>query len=152
MICDIYSHANRVIVWLGPERDASARAFKLFQSISSKIKVDRTTQELMPVSREFKGWANKKVALPYGNTDWLAIFGILRNAWFKRLWIQQGVRVAKNILMICGYSNMIWDSFRAAVYIAFHKALSNTLITLLTSDQLAGNKLRFRDDKNCLLA
>ena len=47
---DIYSLADRVAVWLGPEKDNSADVLHLLSHLSSEIKVDYLSGTMTPAS------------------------------------------------------------------------------------------------------
>ncbi|EHK18397.1 uncharacterized protein TRIVIDRAFT_3172, partial [Trichoderma virens Gv29-8] len=79
-MAEIYSKANRVIVWLGEEADNSDQAFKNIRAAADE---------------EHKQTFNKE-------TDRQAILAILERPWFRRIWVLQEVAAAQHIVMMCG--------------------------------------------------
>lgn len=119
---DIYSHALRVVVWLGPEKDNSAHALELISSLATKVKIDWSRQQISAASVEFCEWADRTIPLPYEGEFWLAICKLLLRPWFDRLWVQQEVRLAKEVVITCGNSAVTWHSFCSVMFLIFAKA------------------------------
>ncbi|KAL6831916.1 heterokaryon incompatibility domain-containing protein [Trichoderma camerunense] len=78
-MAEIYSKANRVIVWLGEAADNSDQALK-----SIRMAADEEHQS----SRK--------------DTDKQAVLAILERPWFRRIWVLQEVAAAQHIVMMCG--------------------------------------------------
>ncbi|EHK45650.1 hypothetical protein TRIATDRAFT_291940 [Trichoderma atroviride IMI 206040] len=78
----IYALANRVIVWLGEAEDNS----------------DQALEELH----------NSADGQPAGEDQRLrnAVLKLLQRPWFKRIWILQEVAAARNVLILCGSSEI----------------------------------------------
>ena len=106
----LYSLANQVIVWLGPERQNSTSALRTIEEYGSRIRVDwgsnmvysTLSGELLP--------ATKRICTP--DTPWQSIRDLLGRPWFERLWIWQEVRLAKRAYIFCGDEGVPWESFR----------------------------------------
>lgn len=123
---DIYSHAPRVVIWLGIEEENSSHALGLLSSLGTKIKINWNNQEISATSAEFHEWADPTIPLPYKEEAWLAIYKLLRRPWFARLWVQQEARLAKEATVRCGNSAITWDHFCSATFSIFTKARSKT--------------------------
>ncbi|QYS99735.1 HET domain-containing protein [Trichoderma simmonsii] len=78
-MAEIYSKANRVIVWLGEAADNSDQALKSIR---------------MAADEEHQSSRN--------DTDHQAILAILDRPWFRRIWVLQEVAAAQHIVMMCG--------------------------------------------------
>ncbi|KAL6797500.1 heterokaryon incompatibility domain-containing protein [Trichoderma sp. SZMC 28013] len=78
-MAEIYSKANRVVVWLGEAADDSDQALK-----SIRMAADEERQSF----RE--------------DTDQQAVLAILERPWFRRIWVLQEVAAAQHIVMMCG--------------------------------------------------
>ena len=106
----LYSLANQVIVWLGPERQNSTLALRTIEEYGSRIRVkwgsniiySASTGEVLP--------AAKCICTP--DTPWQSIRDLLGRPWFERLWIWQEVRLAKRAYIFCGDEGVPWESFR----------------------------------------
>ncbi len=109
----LYSLANQVIVWLGPERQNSTSALRTIEEYGSRIRVDwgsnimysASTGELLP--------ATNRICTP--DTPWQSIRDLLGRPWFERLWIWQEVRLAKRAYIFCGDEGVPWESFRNGI-------------------------------------
>ncbi|PKK47765.1 hypothetical protein CI102_7553 [Trichoderma harzianum] len=78
-MAEIYSKANRVIVWLGEAADNSDQALKSIR---------------MAADEEHQSSRN--------DTDHQAVLAILERPWFRRIWVLQEVAAAQHIVMMCG--------------------------------------------------
>lgn len=125
-MADIYRLANRVVVWLGPEKNKSGRGMKMLDQLGSQIKVDFTTKEMKPASKEVEPhWSDDRQILPYGTRELLAVNELLSRPWFERLWVQQEIRLAKsNAILLCGLGTISWQSFCRAIICLYTKPLS----------------------------
>jgi len=109
---DIYAQATLVTIWLGPERDNSARALDFIARMSQ-------------VSRELEGWVKdssselwardssmflrylkKRLLSRKDSKDWLALHKLLQRAWWKRMWIVQETIAARRIIFFCGSQSL----------------------------------------------
>jgi hypothetical protein len=92
-MADIYSKADRVLIWLGPESQNSARALLCMEHIASKVKVNWHNYEISATTEEIH-WSDQSIAMPLLEEDWLAIYHFIHRPWFERLWIRQEVHLA----------------------------------------------------------
>ena len=122
-MADLYRLADRVVVWLGLNKKDSKYALRLLEELSSKITVDWLHQKMEPASNSAdKHWADLDEELPYGDKEVCAIYSLIGNHWFERLWIWQEIRLAKsNAMMICGFDMIPWESFRTALFCLYWK-------------------------------
>lgn len=122
---NLYRLADRVVVWLGPEKNDSGWGIRILDQLSSQIKVNFTTFEMEPASDEAEPhWSDIRKRLPYGDGELLAIDEVLRRPWFERLWIQQEIRLAKrNAIFLCGLDMIAWQSLRLAIIPLLTKVL-----------------------------
>lgn len=105
---DIYARASKVTVWLGPERDDSAKAFQFIEMIHNRSNElegwvkDPSTGGLMKDSSVFANWFEKSLVKRTYSQEWKAVHKLLRRAWWKRIWIVQEMVAARKILLFCG--------------------------------------------------
>ena len=125
-MADLYRLADRVVVWLGPEKNSSGWGMEILDQLGSQIKVDFKTLEMKPASEEAEPhWSDRRKAFPYGDGQLLAINEILGRPWFERLWVQQEIRLARhNAIFMCGLNMIAWQSLRRAITCLHGKALS----------------------------
>ena len=115
---DIYRLADRVIVWLGPEKDDSTHVLNILTELSSEVKVDYLNLSMSPASAESEPqWSDTSKLLPYSRQELWNLDALLRRPWFSRLWVWQEIRLAKNnAVVVCGSDSIPWQSLRRAVF------------------------------------
>ena len=118
---DVYSLANRVIVWLGLDDTTSVHAIPLLRTIASKVEVDWITSTMKPVSQDDADWADMTNARSYSKQDVFAIYSLVMRPWFERLWVQQEVHANRNAVLICGLDTLSWLEFRKAIFCFFYE-------------------------------
>lgn len=119
-MADIYTLANRVVVWLGPESHDSALALRSLNTLGSKITVDLVLQTCRIISigedTDYES-TDDLLTSHFDESTWTSIFSLLNRPWFSRLWIWQEVHLAKNeVQVLCGYDDIAWRSFGNAIY------------------------------------
>lgn len=122
-MADIYSQAQTVLVWLGPESHDSSLALECVRKVSSKVEVDWGLQIVTPISDELH-WANLDAKLPFSAEEFLAIANLFHRSWFKRLWIWQEVCLAKRAVVICGTESHDWKDIQTMVFCLHMKDVS----------------------------
>ena len=127
-MADIYRHASRVIIWLGPERDNSTLAMQELNALGPTIEIDWATGVVKSLSGDhYSQWIEEPLPFAEDRNIIAAIDRFLDRVWFKRLWIWQEVRLANaGALMICGSECMLWQTFRNAIFCLCSKR-SNSL-------------------------
>lgn len=110
---DIYSLAQGVIVWLGPESDDSNLAMTVLNDIGQDVTVDWGLWEshVDPSSTfDFDG-------LRRSSQQWLSITNLLCRSWFERLWVVQEICLTKKwVCMVCGFKRIPSTTFGNAIF------------------------------------
>jgi len=110
-MADIFSLAERVIVWLGLGDADSKMVMETCEFLATKVEVDVDRQELRSLSDQAHDahWSDSREQPPYDIATWQAIVNFLSRPWFQRLWIWQEIRLAKtNAMITCGADTMHW--------------------------------------------
>ena len=117
-MAEIFGLADRVVVWLGPEKDNSAKVLRLLSDVSSEIKVDYPTRTMTPAtSHSAVHFSDLDSVLPYSMDDARSIDALISRPWFSRLWVWQEIGLARNnATVICGTDDITWASFRQAIF------------------------------------
>ncbi len=118
---DIYSLADRVIVWLGLDDSSSGHAIQLLRTIASKVEVDWITSTMKPVSQDEADWADMSKAHSYSKQEVFTIYTLVMRPWFERLWVQQEIHANRNAVLICGLDTLSWHDFRQAIFCFYYK-------------------------------
>ncbi|KAF4948904.1 hypothetical protein FGADI_9188 [Fusarium gaditjirri] len=98
----IYSNAENVAIWLGPEENDSARAVRFLDAIA-------TTGEPSGSSN-----ISKLLAAGAENGDLLAVVSLFGREYWRRLWVVQEVFNAKRIVVHCGSTRLEWKKYQSA--------------------------------------
>ncbi|KAH7385000.1 heterokaryon incompatibility protein-domain-containing protein [Cadophora sp. MPI-SDFR-AT-0126] len=120
-MADIYSKARRVLVWLGKESEDSSLAVECVRTLSSKIEIDPGIMKVLPRTDE-KHWLDWKAKLPFNVEQTMALARLCNRDWFKRLWIWQEVRCARDVEVMCGTDSMSWKEIQVLGYFCLHKS------------------------------
>ena len=115
MMGDIYSRADRVLIWLGPEGPETRPALQALQQLESyfygqydrypSISDDSSSMGYLRVSSRDSLGDNPL------DVDWQSLAEFLNRPWFQRLWVVQEAAKAKEAVLICGYHAFKWESF-----------------------------------------
>jgi hypothetical protein len=87
---DIYKHARRVVVWVGPASSDSSLALHVLDHIGAQIEFSKDMYRLpAPSATELKWY---KIAQASDIDDsvesWQAIYNFICRPWFRRLWVR----------------------------------------------------------------
>jgi hypothetical protein len=120
-MADIYSKAAKVLIWLGLESDDSSRAMDCLNYITSKVKVDFSTNLMLPTTNDTH-WADVGVEPALNKADLMAVYHFIQRPWFERLWVWQEVLLAsRDPEVMCGSRTIPWVSLRTTVFCLYFK-------------------------------
>jgi hypothetical protein len=137
---DIYTHARRVVVWLGSESSDSALAMRTLQYIGNQIEFSTDGYIQSSPDCTEKDW--HKVAntshIDHDPHTWSAVCQLLLRPWFNRLWVKQEIQLANATALIqCGTFAMTWGQLRRAILLCarmrFPDGISSGLPRVLNS-------------------
>jgi hypothetical protein len=132
-MADIYTRAERVVVWLGPEAQHTTLAMKTLATLSTKVRADwslwiTTPEEGVPGVDHH--WARPDEPLPYDLDTVAGIAEVYGRDWFQRLWVQQEIRLANDrALVMCGSDSMLFTQLRKAALCLFNKTVLDSKIS-----------------------
>ncbi|KAF2710666.1 hypothetical protein K504DRAFT_465738 [Pleomassaria siparia CBS 279.74] len=95
----IYSKADSVALWLGPEADESDSAVKLLNEISTNADYPERITSLIKAR--------------VGDADFAAIASLFERDYWRRLWVVQEILNAKDIWVYCG-TVLHWSVYKKA--------------------------------------
>jgi len=100
----IYRSATKVWVWFGPGNSHTREAVALLPQIADIGKESKDLETgLLNHPPESKGLP--QVSSPI----WSAVYDILDNRWFSRMWIVQEADLARSITCLCGDYEIEWS-------------------------------------------
>ncbi|CAM1506381.1 Fc.00g060220.m01.CDS01 [Cosmosporella sp. VM-42] len=115
-MADIYSRANRVIVWLGPAADESDLAISTLAHLGAQVETTLDTFRLTSPGAEEPTWYDINVDLPYSTEQWDAIECLVCRPWFSRVWTAQEIQLANRLSIVqIGNATITWALFRRAI-------------------------------------
>lgn len=124
-MADIFSLAERVVVWLGKDDANSKKVMDISQVLSMKVEIDSDGSETIRGLTDHADdahWSNVREQLPYDIATWQSIIHFLRRPWFHRLWIWQEIGLAKpNAMTMCGADTMHWTHLRTLIACVIYK-------------------------------
>ncbi|KAK5661140.1 hypothetical protein OQA88_11030 [Cercophora sp. LCS_1] len=138
----IYSLAQRVVVWLGPEGDDSAHALAALQILASQVELTIDNSLCATPGASEPDWYHPFHTLPHRIFDgktWSAIESLFRRAWFSRVWVLQEVALANRFAVVhCGGSSLPWLDLRKAIGILRAKQSTPGHIQSILDPQVPG--------------
>jgi hypothetical protein len=122
IIGQIFSNANRVLVWLGDAENNSDLAMECLPSVVASMPATAAIPDL------FGETANR---LPVEDDPvWQALYALFNRPYFRRGWVIQEIVLAKEIDVLCGNKVISWN-----ILTEFAGDVSNSLPdTLLVKD------------------
>ncbi|KAJ4248603.1 hypothetical protein NW757_008251 [Fusarium falciforme] len=97
---DIYSNAESVAIWLGPEEDDSSSAVDFLGQVAAQAKYPDKVSRLLTAGAR--------------NGDLAAVVSLFERDYWRRLWVVQEVFNAREIYVYCGTTKLSWDSYQLA--------------------------------------
>ncbi|KAG8416094.1 hypothetical protein J3459_013795 [Metarhizium acridum] len=121
----IYSFAQNVIVWLGPEGQDSTHALSTLQSLAKQVELTIDNALYATPGASEPTWYHPFCPLPDDRFDartWSSIKSLFNRAWFSRVWVTQEVALANRFTVVhCGGYSMPWLHVRKAIGILLAK-------------------------------
>ncbi|KAI2626788.1 heterokaryon incompatibility protein-domain-containing protein [Hypoxylon sp. NC1633] len=110
----IYSRAQKVIVWLGPESEESTSAIELIYECSLRRDNTHTADEFF--EKYSKTHFRKDYSWGHGLSDVMAStsFGLehlMKRPWFKRVWCVQELILGQQVVFQCGQRSIALEHF-----------------------------------------
>jgi hypothetical protein len=148
---EIYSLAERVVIWLGPEGKDSPLALSTLQHLGNQFEGTVDGCRFSSPDATELNWFHRSQELPYNEETWAAIYHLLLRPWFTRLWIVQEAALANRMAIVqCGTSTILLSELRRAVLCLRdrHKLPSPALSKLLiqSNDILSIRQGKILDD------
>ena len=141
----IYSHAQRVLMWLGVEQDNSHLGIAIINRWGKGIHAARAADLDELLSAPLKT-ALRFIEDPFDDESFTAAKHLLSRDYWKRIWIIQEVVLARNRLIICGKDDVEYDHFHHVhgywtdiTHLNKENVISPELATRISSGGIAGH-------------
>jgi hypothetical protein len=118
LMASLYSRAQFVVVWLGPEAQGSDEAFSCIGLLSKKVMARWEDLSITCLTNDSDNerWTNKDLPLPFSGKEIVALEHVFDRPWFTRLWVWQEVRLGrKRAIVQCGDRLLEWQAFPNAL-------------------------------------
>ncbi|KAJ3471734.1 hypothetical protein MRS44_001833 [Fusarium solani] len=114
-LAGIFSRASRVVIWLGPVSEDSSEAFDKLRHLGEQVVSVEDDWVPSPGTVE-PDWYRPDYKLPFSREIISAIEKLLRQDWFRRMWVlQESILASSQSIIHCGHSQIPWIIFSNAV-------------------------------------
>ncbi|KAF4617059.1 hypothetical protein G7Y89_g15091 [Cudoniella acicularis] len=104
---EIYRHAQKVIVWLGPEdKDYTSTAVDVLSRLSAVPKEIWNAD--IPGGLKHPEIYTRLGVGPIYESEWQALGELLMRTWFSRIWVIQETFEAREVIVYCGKHVLSW--------------------------------------------
>jgi hypothetical protein len=100
LMTGIYSTADSVAIWLGPEADDSALAIDLLRDVADQADSPEKISRL--------------ISSRVGKPDLAAVVSLFERDYWRRLWVVQEIFNARSITVHCGSTKLQWAVYQRA--------------------------------------
>lgn len=112
---NIYSMADRVVAWLGPDSCDSSHALSTLRRLGLGMQYNWVQHAFGPKSKRAGGHRALE-PVDWNVLTWRLVLHLLQNSWFERLWVRQEMCLAKRGSRLqCGHENITWTKFCTAI-------------------------------------
>ena len=115
MMGDIYSNAQRVLVWLGDSDDSTIYAFDTLRKLHAFFHTDPLRWLWIRTIRGGKVLEMVDRDAFLQDRDWRPLIKLLSNQYFTRTWIVQEIARSRDIMVVCGKDTMRWSTFISTI-------------------------------------
>jgi hypothetical protein len=113
---NIYTLAERVVIWIGEESNSSKLALSTLEHIGKQLDVTKSGRIIAAHDAvEPQCWRNDH-SLPFDQPTWKALISFVERAWFYRVWCWQEVKLgSSHAYLQCGSNGIPWRKFWMAI-------------------------------------
>lgn len=95
----IYTKADRVIIWLGTQEPGDLEAMRLASTLYQKCNGDQYDPDIGAYDFHNFECQSRGLPDPEFNPTWNALFQVIANSWFGRVWVIQELLMARRSVM-----------------------------------------------------
>lgn len=140
LMADIYQHAQRVLVWLGPSTEGVdkfleclPRAHALVREVQASLESEEDSVQHLGLqghrdeAHQRRGEIQRKLL----RFDWQPILAIFHRPWFTRKWVIQEVALAREVVMCAGNIWFFFPSLGDIAEALLHLPVSTPILMTL---------------------
>jgi len=118
----IYRHADRVLAWLGLTFNLESQAFimQAIELLPLLIKELARSRQPGPGAKLTPNFEVDRQLGYLGREGWEAIIHLIRNSYFRRVWMVQEIALAKEITFLCGDHEIESHLMEEAIFDSWH--------------------------------
>lgn len=119
IMCDIYKLAERVIGWLNyhPLTNGALSSLAVLGSFTAKFNGLSISATKTAISKTSLPPQLEELLENLYSSAWVAIYTLMANEWFSRLWVIQEVANARVILVQHGTEQVTWQNLMLAIQV-----------------------------------
>lgn len=152
---DIYARADQVIVWLGKQQPEDTDGFRLANNLYEKCDGKQYDADVGIYDFHDFECISKGIPNPEFNPTWTALFKIIGNPWFGRVWVIQELLVAQKSVIWKGSLDMdtdvmLWSAMlvgrRRNLYSNFNIVMGSPRTSALMARNIATSYFQFKKE------
>ncbi|KAK4503233.1 hypothetical protein PRZ48_006661 [Zasmidium cellare] len=119
---DVYSRAERVLLWLGNDSDGSAKAaLESIDKILAQCSESNNSSEALNSTSHNSPGHVQRTPLKLPHCDWTALRTLFSASLFFRVWVVQEIVLSKEAVCICGRFSRRWIHVSLAAQHLLHR-------------------------------
>ncbi|KAF2826061.1 hypothetical protein CC86DRAFT_324930 [Ophiobolus disseminans] len=123
---EIYSMADRVIMWLGIRENGSDKALHIIELMTQYVEMDWDKSQIRSSHKcpdREKHWGDLTANLPFYSGTLNPVLTFFEKSYFKRLWIRQETALARFSVVQCGTRIISGEKLRIAAACFYRKII-----------------------------
>lgn len=119
---NIFSFADRTIIWLGEEADDSTSALSTIEHFAGQIEYIGGGLVAYAPETKLLEWRHSNFHLPYDTKTWSSIRALFQRSWFSRVWVLQEALLGDQRSSVqCGNTSIPFTALRKAMLVLGRK-------------------------------
>ncbi|KAF7917095.1 hypothetical protein BELL_0537g00070 [Botrytis elliptica] len=119
---NIFSFADRTIIWLGEEADDSTSALSTIEHFAKQVEYIGGGLVACAPGTKLMEWRHSNFHLPYDTKTWSSIRALFRRPWFSRVWVLQEALLGDQRSSVqCGNTSIPFTALRKAMLVLGRK-------------------------------
>ncbi|KAK6606664.1 hypothetical protein H4I95_04313 [Botrytis cinerea] len=115
---NIFSLADRTIIWLGEEADDSTSALFTIEHFAGQVEYIGGGLVAYNPGTKFLEWRHSNLQLPYDIKTWSSIRSLFQRPWFSRVWVlQEALLGGQGSSVQCGSTCIPFTALRKAMLV-----------------------------------
>lgn len=157
LMSDIYARADQVIIWLGAQQPRDIEGMSLASNLYLKGNGNRYDIDVGVYDSYKFDCKSRGVPDPEFNPTWTALFSIIANPWFGRIWVVQELLVAKKSITWKGSLDLdtevlLWSAMliqrHQNLYVCYDISMGSPEASALKAGNIAAGYYHFKKKRS----